>query len=300
MSDYAGSKRTETLVNTEAFIWALEQIGEKRHYGPPPVGHLIAYRDKVWRVLDTIGSQILLQPDDSDTAELHDLEGDKQWWRILPEHHAVCSRCGEPMPCRHLRQMSQANAALKRARRLMAIPEGACWACEKPISARQKAVTFPGDNLRLPGGPPVMFHAGIQECRIDAIRYQDDEWVKAEPGREPFLTWWEPYAGKPNTPQRRLLAAAARGELHCYAQRVAVAQPGDDLADMMTNSDRYGVVHWQPYSFRHNDDRHIRALLEAGLLAEPAEAPTHTGVTRPYTLTDEGRATHHRYPDDPR
>jgi hypothetical protein len=282
------------------YQYVLDEIGERRVYGrTPPVGRLIAHEDRVYRVIDVlVGSgQIFLQPFGGTTAEGISIYGeDHQAWRVLPEHHAVCARCGEPMPCRDLREQSKATHALRRARRLMSIPEGACWYCEEPISSRQKSVTFPGDNLNLPGGPPAMFHTGIQDCRHGAMTYQE-EWVKAEAGREPFLGWYDPYTGKPNTTQRRLLAMAARGELGCHLTRVQVAKAGDDLLDMMTNPDRMDAKHvWYPDRLPRGAEEYIHPLIDAGLLAEPI--PQHLGYQKGvYVLTDEGWATHRRYPE---
>ena len=241
----------------------------------------------MYRVTNSIpeAGDVFLQPDDDPNAEgetIHSRE--RQGWRVLPEHYAVCSRCGEPMPCRELRGQWRANWELKRARELMSIPEGACWYCRKPISSRQRSVTFPGDNLKLPGGPPVMFHIGIYECRRSALDYQE-KWVKAEPGREPFLERYDPYTGKPNATQRRLLAMAARGELGCHLTCVRGANPDQSGADYI----------WYPDRLDRGAEKYIKPLLDAGLLAEPI--PQHLGYQRShYILTDEGWATHRRYP----
>lgn len=232
------------------YLRTIEEIGEKRVYGAtPPVGRLIAHNDRVYRVVDVLpdSGQIFLKPEDNPDADgeyIHS-EGRREW-RVLPEHYAVCSRCGQPMPCKHLREQWKANAELRHAKRLMSIPEGACWYCRKPISSRQKSFTFPGDNLDYPGGPAVTFHTGITECRINAMHYQE-RWVKADTGREQILNWYDPYTGQPNNTQRRLLALAARGELGCHLTRIQVAKPGDDLLDMMTNPDRPDATYqWYP------------------------------------------------------
>ena len=283
-----------------AYNGIIDQIGEKEVFAEtPPVGKLIAYEDRVYRVVDVLpgSGQIFLKPDDDPDAEGQVVYSEnRQAWRVLPEHYAVCSRCRQPMPCGHLREQWRANWELKLARELMSIPEGACWYCRKPISERQKSVTFPGENLKLPGGPPVMFHTRIDECRRGALDYQE-QWVKAGKGRESFLDWYDPYTGKPNATQRRLLAMAARSELGCHLTRVQVAKPGDDLLDMMTNPHRPDADYlWYPDSLPHGATRYIMPLLDAGLLAEPI--PQHLGYQKShYILTDEGWVTHRRYPE---
>ena len=282
------------------YQYVLDQIGERRIYGlTPPVGRLIAHEDRVYRVADVLpgSGEIFLQSAGDPKAEVKRFYSeDHQAWRVLPEHYAVCAHCGEPMPCRDLREQSKANHALRRARRLMSIPEGACWYCEEPISSRQKSVTFSGENLKLPGGPPVMFHTGIQDCRHGAMNYQD-EWVKAEAGREPFLDWYDPYTGKLNATQRRILALAARSELGCHMTRVQVAKPGDDLLAMMTNPDRPDADYrWYPDRLDRGAESYIKPLLDAGLIAEPV--PTHLGYQKShYILTEDGWDTHRQYPE---
>lgn len=279
----------------------IRQIGEKDTHGlTPPVGRLIAYENRVYRVADALpgSGEIFLQPADDPNGEVRRFYSDgRQSWRVLPEHYAVCARCGEPMPCRELREQWKANWALKKARELMSIPEGACWYCRKPISSRQRSVTFPGDNLKLPGGPAVTFHIGITDCRRGALNYQE-KWVKAESGREPFLSWQDPYTGKPNQTQRRLLAMAARGELRCYVQRVRIAGPGDDVLAMIADREPPdpSELRWVPKSLPRNADQYVRPLIDAGLLAEPVMQHLGYQVSH-YTLTDEGWATHRRYPE---
>src|SRR5205085_8291397 len=82
-----------------------------------------------------------------------------------------CSCCGEPMPCRAELEDRQVTQSLDRIARLEAIPPGACWACAEPITRRQKVVTYPGENLDLPGGQQPYFHTRGQ-CRPSAERYE--------------------------------------------------------------------------------------------------------------------------------
>jgi len=179
----------------------------------------------------------------------------------------------------------------------MSIPDGVCWSCRKPISARQKTITFPGENLFVPAGPPVIYHAGITECRRAALDYQD-RWVEAEPGRKPLLGVHDPYPGRPNQTQRRLLALAAAGKLGCHLTEVRVAKQGDDVLDMIENPRRYdpGDYRWYPDRMPRAAEQHIPPLLEAGLLAEPFPDALRPGSRGSYELTDAGRETLRRYP----
>lgn len=109
-------------------------------------------------------------------------------WDVYPgDRWPQCSCCGEPMPCRAELEDDQVAASLDRIARLEAVPAGACWACAEQITARQKAVTYPGENLDLPGGQQVLFHTRSQ-CVHSARRYEE-EWVAADPRRERILTW---------------------------------------------------------------------------------------------------------------
>jgi hypothetical protein len=63
---------------------------------------------------------------------------------------------------------------------------GVCPACSEPITLRQKSVTFE-DNIEIPGGPPLTYHAGRSGCRASAAQYEQ-RWVKADPNRRTILT----------------------------------------------------------------------------------------------------------------
>ena len=174
----------------------------------PPIGALIAYQRKPWRVLAI---------DDVDPANWTDDERDylarpfmgsdrnpfrirvepigggkggglrvSPWhyraWHLLPEHYAVCVSCGELAPCLAHTSMLAAQEAMKRAERDMATLPGCCPSCQEPITHRQESVTFPGDNLLNPtaeSGPT--FHLR-RACRGGAERYEE-MWVRADPTR---------------------------------------------------------------------------------------------------------------------
>jgi len=109
--------------------------------------------------------------------------------RVIPAHHPVCAECGELYPCRHLEIDRLADAGLAELENLEAILPGCCWHCREPVTERQKSITYPGDNLLLPGAPPPLFHlrnSAPHYCATAAIGYEKS-WVKAGPGRRPAL-----------------------------------------------------------------------------------------------------------------
>ena len=110
------------------------------------------------------------------------------WWHVYTsERWPQCSCCGEPMPCRAELEDEQVATSLDRVAKMEAIPPGACWACAEPISTRQKAVTYPGDNLNLPGAHAPSFHTR-SNC-LPAAHAYEERWVAADPRRERILTW---------------------------------------------------------------------------------------------------------------
>lgn len=109
-------------------------------------------------------------------------------WLVYPDGRwPRCSCCGEPMPCRAELEDEQVSAGLNRIAKLEAIPPGACWACSEPVSTRQKSVSYPGENIDLPGGQTPQFHLR-GKCRPSAHMYEE-RWVAADPRRERILTW---------------------------------------------------------------------------------------------------------------
>jgi hypothetical protein len=107
---------------------------------------------------------------------------------VLHPHYPVCTECGEPWPCRELDITHEVRRQSAEMERLAAIMPGCCWSCGEPVTSRQKSVAFEGENLLLPGGPPVIFHrrSGKPYCLSAAIRYEK-RWVAADPGRHPRL-----------------------------------------------------------------------------------------------------------------
>lgn len=126
--------------------------------------------------------------DERKRGTIHIPAGDRQQWNVYPRGRwPQCSCCGEPVPCRADAEDVQVGASLDRIAKLEAIPVGACWSCSEPITRRQKAVYYSGENLYLPGGPQVQFHTR-QQCGGSACRYEE-KWVAADPRRERILTW---------------------------------------------------------------------------------------------------------------
>jgi hypothetical protein len=109
------------------------------------------------------------------------------WHTYRGERWPMCSCCGEPMPCRAELQDQEIDRSLRRIDKLMARRPGCCWGCAEPITARQKVVTYPGDNLDLPGGPAVVFHTR-QDCYRFAAQYEL-RWLATDPRHQRILTW---------------------------------------------------------------------------------------------------------------
>ncbi|WP_435109792.1 hypothetical protein [Nocardiopsis synnemataformans] len=105
----------------------------------------------------------------------------KSAWHLLPEHYAVCHRCGDVAPCREVLDEQVAARALERLARMEAILPGCCWGCGQPVTKRQKTIRFEGENLDLPGGQEVVFHTR-SSCDHLARAYEE-RWVAAAPGR---------------------------------------------------------------------------------------------------------------------
>lgn len=107
---------------------------------------------------------------------------------VIPEHYPVCRECGELYPCRELEIRAEAAREMKELDKYEKVLPGTCWGCFEPITHRQDAIRFEGENLFLPGAPQVVFHARRSKgCRSAAISYEE-RWVKAGEGRRPRLS----------------------------------------------------------------------------------------------------------------
>jgi hypothetical protein len=98
-----------------------------------------------------------------------------------------CSCCGEPMPCRAAITDARVEHEMAVLSHLETKVPGACWACNQPITTRQRSVTYGGENLDLPGGQPVRFHLRLQ-CRHVAKQYEE-RWLAKNPGQVRMLTY---------------------------------------------------------------------------------------------------------------
>lgn len=149
------------------------------------------FRHKPWRVYeirrrDDDWYDAILRPDgvEFDFAKFNKTVGIKRYAPIftLPEHYGLCHTCGELMPCSEVWTAKVADAAAEQSARFEV--EGICPSCQEPVTARQKSHRFE-ENLRVPLGPPVTFHAR-NRCAGGAVAY--DEQVAKTTGREPRLS----------------------------------------------------------------------------------------------------------------
>lgn len=102
---------------------------------------------------------------------------------VLHPHYPVCTDCGEPWPCPEIGITREARKQSAELERLSQVMPGCCWACGEPVTARQSAIVFEGENLLLPGAPPAVFHLRAKGgCRGAAMGYED-RWASAEEGR---------------------------------------------------------------------------------------------------------------------
>ena len=107
-------------------------------------------------------------------------------WRdawVLSPHYPVCKDCGEPWPCRELDITQEVDKQAAQLAELEKILPGCCWSCKEPVTHRQKAIRFDGDNLLLPGAPSPVFHLrGKGGCYSGAMSYEK-RWIAAGEGR---------------------------------------------------------------------------------------------------------------------
>jgi hypothetical protein len=226
-------------------------------YPRPKPGQLIAFRHAVWRV-EKVRDLPLSDTDrdkwldagmpDMATWRRRPYRVDAQWvagaepkwlgptqtsgkvdiaadtymtWHVYEgDRWPQCSCCGEPMPCRAELEDKQITASLNRVAKMEAIPPGACWACAEPITTRQKAVTYSGDNIDLPGGQQPRFHTR-SACRSRAKRYEE-RWLAVDPRRERLLTW--PACGG-------ILLVHADGESECVEGRDPLGRDRERVPD---------------------------------------------------------------------
>lgn len=149
------------------------------------------FRHKAWRLYeirrrDEDWFDAILRPDGDlfDFAEHNQTIGVRRYAPIylLPDHYGLCHSCDELMPCSEVWTERISDEHAKRDARFEV--EGICPSCQEPVTARQKSYRFE-ENLRVPLGPPVTFHAR-RRCLGGAIDY--DKAVAAANGGEPRLS----------------------------------------------------------------------------------------------------------------
>lgn len=135
-------------------------------------------------VLDHIGGPNLMG---SGRTRVH-LDGLRVEWVLLGERYPVCSCHGHPWPCQDADRdrVATLQAKVMDEQLAKAVP-GVCPSCGEPITHRQKTVTYPGENVDVPGGPEPRFHTR-RGCLYDAERYEE-RWLAVDPRRERILTW---------------------------------------------------------------------------------------------------------------
>ncbi len=114
--------------------------------------------------------------------------GEHDWW-VYPAsgRWPMCSGCHEPMPCRADLEDREVTKTMNKVAEHMRKTPGNCWACDEPITKRQKFVLYVGDNLDLPGAAAPRFHTR-SACRGWAERYEL-RWIAEDPRRERILTY---------------------------------------------------------------------------------------------------------------
>lgn len=200
----AVSKRRGTAPSPLPYHWFPDGASGGRLGERPPVGALVAWRHAAWRVIDVSDVpaewwtdddreaskwwgapyRIVLRParlGDDPRDRDHDLHlrcpARCEGWNVYRHsHYPVCVECGEPTPCRQ--QMAEQQAQRAAAAMSRYDTPGVCPACQEPVSARQKSITF-ADNLEAPAGPPVTFHLRGR-CHHSAVRYEE-RWAKVDP-----------------------------------------------------------------------------------------------------------------------
>lgn len=169
----------------------------------PDVGDLIPHEHAVWRVVEVRDVPevdqdryrcpfvVTLRPatvtGDDPRARDHDIHLGRRYlgWYVYPdEHYPICAHCHEPTPCRAQMAKEQAEAAGERLDRFSRA--GVCAYCGEVIRPRQKSITFGGENLELPGGPPVSFHLRSKPYCINGAITYEKRWVSADPENRPW------------------------------------------------------------------------------------------------------------------
>lgn len=163
--------------------------GAVRWDGVPAVGSLVAARHTVWRVgevteLPEVGGvelpgaathEVVLTAVagvDADcsraAAMVVAVHRYVSWWLYPQGRFPVCVCCGGPPPCPREAAAARARSEAQRAWRFDT--EGVCPACGLTVPPGQEAVVF-AENVEVPLGPAVWFHAGSRRCLAAAEAY---------------------------------------------------------------------------------------------------------------------------------
>lgn len=98
----------------------------------------------------------------------------------------LCSCCGHPWPCREMLAEEKAERVAAETETLAERAElGACFGCGEPVTARQEVIAYPDMNVRVPLGPPPVFHAR-QACREYVVAYEKDR-ARVNPEAAPLV-----------------------------------------------------------------------------------------------------------------
>lgn len=178
---YATRPYPGDLVARDHAVWRVISVTPR-----PPELWTEESRERVRRHGDRyIPHAVVLRPVDAGDdpkhrgRDLHIEARGAHWDVFRSEHYPICAKCSEPRPCRE--EMAERVSAAAAQRFARYETPGICPACEKPVTARQKSMTF-ADNLEVLGGPPVTFHVNRAGCTQEARRYEE-RWVAADPQR---------------------------------------------------------------------------------------------------------------------
>ena len=163
--------------------------GAVRWDGLPAVGWFVARGHAVWRVREVTGlpgtgvvelpgaltHEVALTPVAGVAAGCPEggslvvaVHGYSWWWLYPQGRFPVCVCCGGPPPCPRESARARARAEAQWAWRFDT--PRVCPACRLPVEAGHEAVVF-AENVEVPSGPPVSFHAGPLRCRAAAQAY---------------------------------------------------------------------------------------------------------------------------------
>ncbi|MCF1592407.1 hypothetical protein [Streptomyces muensis] len=149
--------------------WWAEQVVSGREMGDQPERATWEHRPLV----------LVIRPAEQPTAKpKHYAVRASRPFFVLDEHYSVCRLCNEIPPCTHVTTEAMVGLEMANTERLMAIPAGHCLGCGDAITARMKAVRFPGPNLWRPdlGSDSAVFHArSTCDEYVSAYRRQWEE-----------------------------------------------------------------------------------------------------------------------------